>query len=291
MYTDINKRNALEIKEKLYFKRCGFDKMDAQSRKQHEARVQQIYGKSTKQMSNSVNKRTAKWVRVMAPKLIQQNQQPQPLHASLIPFRSKFNPNDSAIHHPKHFVSVANDSLIPRKHLRGGGLLDRNKSGLLQHSTVILTEQQPLRLVQPQYRQPVRISRVIFGTSTLLMSSASHVLVVVWQVLFLRGRTARFKQLTCALDFSQEYPLRERDPTRDIGPSGGSIGGMVYSSFTDQERQRTLKANLCPTLADDGQSPWNEKGNHQTKTTEPAVKVGSVQIRGIKKATHNFLIF
>lgn len=38
-----------------------------------------------------------------------------------------------------------------------------------------------------------------------------------------------------------EYPLRERDSTRDLGPSGGSCGGMIHKHFTDQENQNRNK--------------------------------------------------
>ena len=55
-----------------------------------------------------------------------------------------------------------------------------------------------------------------------------------------------------------EYPLRERDSTRDLGPSGGSCGGMIHKNFTDQERLRRTKLLARPTLADNGTSPWNE---------------------------------
>ena len=61
----------------------------------------------------------------------------------------------------------------------------------------------------------------------------------------------------------QEYPLRERDPTRDVGPSGGSIGGMVYKNFCDQEREKHIKTKH--SLAADHQEPWNEVATRRMK--------------------------
>ena len=61
----------------------------------------------------------------------------------------------------------------------------------------------------------------------------------------------------------QEYPLRERDPTRDVGPSGGSIGGMVYKNFSDQERVKHIKTEH--SVAADHQEPWNEEATRRIK--------------------------
>ena len=211
IYTDRKRKQALEKTEKLRFKRLGFDGRDRASRRKHEERVQKIYGKSTAAMATSVNERTKAWTQRYGPALIAARQTAPPSHPSLMEFRSKFDPKKS-LHH-RSYVSVANDSLIPRKHLHGGGLLNREKSMQLSQSLkdcrTMLTERKPLRLVQPPYRQP-------------------------------------------------EYPLRERDPTRDLGPSGGSIGGMVYSHHSDQERLVKSRRQACATLADNGTSPWNE---------------------------------
>jgi hypothetical protein len=211
IYTERKKKKLQVTKEKMKFKRTGYDGLDIASRRLHEERVQKIYGRSTRDMSESVNERTATWVNKIGPILLEKNSQPQQVHRNLIPFRSKFDPSKSTVKHNQHYISIANDSLIPRKYLKGGGELDLEKSTILsntlKNSIIKLTETKPLRLIQPQYRLP-------------------------------------------------EYPLRERDPTRDIGPSGGSTGGMIYKRFSDQERKKHEKAR--PTLADNGQSPWNE---------------------------------
>ena len=160
IYSDRKKQKLKEQKERFHFKKHGYDGLTPRSRANHEARVIKQYGRTTKQMSNNVNARSRQWVNAVGDTLLRQTSGVQPVHRALVPFRSKFNPFESKVKHDKWHISVAKDNLLPRKHLRGGGLLDVEKSRILSeslsNSAVRLTQQKPVRLVQPKYRQPVR---------------------------------------------------------------------------------------------------------------------------------------
>lgn len=165
IYSDRKKQKLKEQKERFHFKKHGHDGLTPRSRANHEARVIKQYGRSTKQMSNKVNDRSSRWVKAMGDTLLRQTSGVQPVHRALVPFRSKFNPFESKVKHDKWHISVAKDNLLPRKHLRGGGLLDVEKSRILSeslsNSAVRLTQQKPVRLVQPKYRQPVRLAMLL----------------------------------------------------------------------------------------------------------------------------------
>ena len=149
IYTDRKKQKNNEIAEKLRFKRFGHSGRDKISRQKHEERIQKIYGKSSQQMADAVNTKTNAWTQQYGPGLIMQRKRAAPSHPSLMEFRSKFVYDPSTSIHPRSYVSVANDSLIARKHLRGGGLLNRIKSMRISQSLAdcptILTDSKPLR--------------------------------------------------------------------------------------------------------------------------------------------------
>ena len=68
-----------------------------------------------------------------------------------------------------------------------------------------------------------------------------------------------------------EYPLRERDPSADVGPAGGSSGGsgLIYKHFTDQERLEDTRARRGPgSLAEGGRDPWDERATRQQHLPE-----------------------
>ena len=147
------KEKAEAKKQKLRFKRMGHDGRDPISRRKHEERVISVHGRTTSQMAASTNLRTQKFVDEYGAMLLEQRCRPQSTHPSLTQFRSKFVPSNN-VHHERHFITVARDNLKPKKYLKGGGVLDLHKSQVLSQSSDILTETQPLRLIQPVYRQP-----------------------------------------------------------------------------------------------------------------------------------------
>jgi len=279
IYSDRKKQKLKEQKERFHFKKHGYDGLTPRSRANHEARVIKQYGRTTKQMSNNVNARSRQWVNAVGDTLLRQTSGVQPVHRALVPFRSKFNPFESKVKHDKWHISVAKDNLLPRKHLRGGGLLDVEKSRILSeslsNSAVRLTQQKPVRLVQPKYRQPVRHCHALVRSLSICLVWLLEFLVDLCTMLphsLLTFFCSSFLPWWLVFCFSlhslcptrrQEYPLRERDPTRDVGPSGGSIGGMVYKNFSDQERVKHIKTEH--SVAADHQEPWNEEATRRIK--------------------------
>lgn len=66
-----------------------------------------------------------------------------------------------------------------------------------------------------------------------------------------------------------EYPLRERDPTADVGPAGGSQGGLIYKHFTDQERLEDTRSRQGPgSLSEGGRDPWDERATRRQHMPE-----------------------
>lgn len=147
------KEKAAANKEKLRFKRFGHDGRDLVSKQKHEERVISIYGRTTSQMANTTNQRTKRFVDEYGPILLKKRCRPTPAHPSVAQFRSKFQPSKT-VHHERQFITVARDNLKPSKYLSGGGAIHLQKSQVLSKSSDIMTESQPLRLIQPVYRQP-----------------------------------------------------------------------------------------------------------------------------------------
>ncbi len=213
----VKKREAKRaLQEKMHRKRLGHSGHlgDPAARARHEAQVIRVHGRSTGDMAAACNDRTQAWNDAHGARARALRRRVEPIHPSLFKFRSRDRTREL---HPRDFVSVAPDSLCPRKFLAGGGKLDAPRSALLRTSpfgdtTRLYSSRPPPRLVQPPYRN--------------------------W-----------------------EYPLRERDPTRDVGPSGGSTGGMIYRHFSDTERIEAQLASVRPSLSHGGTSPWDERNS------------------------------
>ena len=213
----VKKREAKRaLQEKMHRKRLGNSEFlgDPDARARHEAQVRRVHGRSTGAMAAACNDRTQAWNDAHGARARALRRRIEPTHPSLFKFRERDRTREL---HPRDFVSVAPDSLCPRKFLAGGGKLDAPRSALLRTSPFgdtsrLYSSRPPPRLVQPPYRN--------------------------W-----------------------EYPLRERDPTRDVGPSGGSTGGMIYRHFSDTERIDARLASCQQSLSHGGASPWDEKNS------------------------------